>query len=224
MDECWTYTLSDFLLFSPRTYYRMLERHNEAVWPGQILTLGLGLGIIGLLRRPTPWQGRIIATIVAILWAWVGWSFLGKRYATINPAATYLAWLFAAQVLLLVWIGIIRGRLHFPASRDAAGMLGIALFVLALAVYPLIAPLAGRPWRQAEILGIVPDPTVLATLGLLLLTEARFPWALLAIPILWCSISSATLWAMGSPEVLILPLTALLVLVASSRFKARQQN
>jgi len=73
MDEWWTYTLSDLLLFSPRTYYRMLQRHNETLWPGQILTLGLGLGIMGLLRRPAAWQGRAISTIVATLWAWVAW-------------------------------------------------------------------------------------------------------------------------------------------------------
>ena len=38
MSEWWTYTISDFLMFSPRTYYRMLERYNTAIWPGQILT------------------------------------------------------------------------------------------------------------------------------------------------------------------------------------------
>ena len=47
MPEWWTYALSDFLLFSPRTYYRLIERHNAAVWPAQIVTLGLGLGIAG---------------------------------------------------------------------------------------------------------------------------------------------------------------------------------
>jgi hypothetical protein len=213
MDEWWTYTLSDFLLFSPRTYYRMLERHNEAVWPAQILTLGLGLGILGLLRRSTPWQGSIISAIVAVLWAWVAWSFLGQRYATINWAATYFAWLFAIEVVLLVWIGVVKRRLRYRAGRDAAGRLGIALFILTLVLYPLLAALAGRPWQQAEVFGVAPDPTVLATLGLLLVAEGRPHWGLLAIPILWCSISGATLWAMSSPEAPIPPLTALIVLL-----------
>lgn len=221
MDEWWTYALSDFLLFSPRTYYRMLERHNEAVWPAQILTGGLGLGILGLLRRSTPWQDRIISAIAALLWVWVAWSFLWNRYATINWAATYLAWLFAIEALLLVWLGAIRGRLRFRPGRDAAGMLGLAVFILALAFYPLLAPLAGRPWIQAEVFGIAPDPTALATLGLLLLTQGRPRWGLLPIPILWLSISGATLWAMGSPEATILPMTALLVLVAIIMFPRR---
>ena len=33
MSEWWTYTLSDFLLFSPRTYYRLFELHHRALWP-----------------------------------------------------------------------------------------------------------------------------------------------------------------------------------------------
>ncbi len=198
MDEWWTYTLSDLLLFSPRTYYRMLQRHNEALWPGQILTLGLGLGIMGLLRRPAAWQGRAISIIVAILWAWVAWSFLGRRYATINWAAGYFAWLFAAELLLLLWVGGIRGRLRYRPSRTMGGVLGFGLFALALAFYPLIAPLSGRPWQQAEVFGIFPDPTAIATVGLLLLAEGSQRWGLLIVPLLWCFIAGATLWALGS--------------------------
>ncbi|MBA3444245.1 MAG: MFS transporter permease [Gemmatimonadales bacterium] len=198
MDEWWTYTLSDLLLFSPRTYYRMLQRHNETLWPGQILTLGLGLGIMGLLRRPAAWQGRAISTIVATLWAWVAWSFLARRHAAINWAASYFAWLFAAELLLLVWIGGIRGRLRYRPSRSIAGVLGFGLFALALAFYPLIAPLSGRPWQQSEVFGIFPDPTAIATVGLLLLAEGSQRWGLLIVPLLWCFISGATLWALGS--------------------------
>ena len=35
MSEWWTYSLSDFLLFSPRTYYRLFELYNLAIWPTQ---------------------------------------------------------------------------------------------------------------------------------------------------------------------------------------------
>ena len=34
MSEWWTYHLSDFLLFAPRTYYRLFELYNAAIWPG----------------------------------------------------------------------------------------------------------------------------------------------------------------------------------------------
>jgi hypothetical protein len=216
MPEWWSYTLSDFLLFSPRTYYRLIERHNEATWPWQIVTLGLGLALAGLLRRPAPRRGRAVSAILAVLWSWVAWAFVWQRYVPINWAASYLVWLLVIEVLLLVWIGVIRGGLNFRGPRDAAGVLGIALFILALALYPMLAPLLGRGWRQAEIFGIAPDPTVLATLGLLLLAEGPPRWGLLAAPLLWCLVSGATLWAMGSPEAWVLLPAALLALGSSA--------
>ena len=216
MPEWWTYTFSDFLLFSPRTYYRLIERHNEAVWPWQIATLGLGLAVAGLLRRPVPWQGRAVYALLALLWAWVAWAFVWRRYAAINWAASYLAGLFAIEVLLLVWVGVVGGRLSFRGRRDPAGAIGTALFLLSLVLYPLIAPLLGRGWTQSELFGIAPDPTVVGTLGLLLLAEGGPRWGLLAAPLLWCLVSGATLWAMGSPEVWVLLSAALLALGTSA--------
>jgi Family of unknown function (DUF6064) len=217
MSEWWSYTLSDFLLFSPRTYYRLLERYNEALWPAQILALGVGLGIFGLLRRPGEWRGRLIAAILAMLWGWIGWAFLWKRYATINWAAIYLVPLFALQVLLLLWTGVVRPRLVFRSGRQVAGLLGTALLFLSLALYPIIAPVSGRPWRQAEIFGVAPDPTTIATLGVLLLSGGQTRWELLAVPVLWCLISGATLWALRSPEAWVPPLAALLAIAVSIR-------
>ena len=71
------------------------------------------------------------------------------------------------------------------------------LFAAALALYPGLAPLTGRSWLQAELFGVFPDPTLLGTLGLLLLADGRTRWKLLVIPIIMCPISAATLWAIA---------------------------
>ena len=197
MQDWWSYGLSDFLLFSPRTYYRMIERHNEAVWPAQLLTMALGIGILGALRQPSTTQGRIIAGILALLWMWVAWAFLLYRYATINWAIKYVVPLFVVEALLLVWWGVVGGKLSFAVQPTAIGRLGTALFVLSLLLYPALAVIVGRPWNQAEVFGIAPDPTVTATVGLLLLTS-RLRWGLLPVPLLWCGITAATLWAMSA--------------------------
>lgn len=198
MSEWWKYTISDFLMFSPRAYYRMIERYNEAVWPAQLVTLGLGLVIAWLLWRSGPRQGRVVSGVLAALWAWVAWAYLWKRYATINWTATYVAWAFAIEVALLVGLGVVRGSLSLRRSGSIAGVAGVGLLALSLAVYPLIAVLAGRGWRQTEVFGITPDPTAIATIGLLLLAEGRARWPLLVVPVLWCLFSGATQWAMGS--------------------------
>ncbi len=212
MPEWWTYSLSDFLLFSPRTYYRLLERHNLAVWPAQLLALALGGAIAGLVNRPTAARSRAVAGILALLWAWVGWTFVLGRYATINWAASHFAWLFAAEALLLGWLAAATRRVRFGRRRDAAAIVGAALFAASVALYPVLAPALGRGWAQSEIFGIATDPTALGTLGLLLMAEGPSGphRALLAAPLVWCLLGGATLLAMGSPEAWILLPAALL--------------
>ena len=102
------------------------------------------------------------------------------------------------QAALLAWTGVIRDRLRFD-MRDVAARIGLALIVYALAVHPLIALFTGRPWTQAEIFGLAPDPTAIATLGVLLAAD-RPRWHLLMLPLLWCAISGLTLWTMEQPE------------------------
>ena len=91
-------------------------------------------------------------------------------------------------------------------------MAGLCIFLFALFIHPLIGPLAGRPWLQVELFGVAPDPTVVATLGVLV-AAYRPHWELLVIPMIWCAISGATLWAMQSPDALVVPGVAALVLV-----------
>ena len=212
----WSYSLADFLLFSPRTYYRLIERYNVAIWPGQIATVGLGLWVLALFRRKSAWQGRLIAGILAVLWAWVAWAFVWKRYATINWAAVYFLPLFVLEVLLLVWIGVVRTRLSFRMGREFIGVAGTVLLVFSVVAYPAVAPLLGRSWRQAAVFGIAPDPTVIGTAGLVLLGR-RVRWELLAVPLIWCLISGLTLWAMSTPAALFPLGAAVTVLTAGVR-------
>jgi hypothetical protein len=198
MSEWWTYRPEDFLLFSPRVYWRMFELHNAALWPLQMLALAAGLIIILLVRRPGN-SARWLAVILAILWIFVGWSFLWNRYATINWAAVYVAPAFAVEGVLLLVSGLLLDGLAFD-RRGLAGWTGYFILALALAGQPLLAPLQGRGWASSEVFGIAPDPTALATLGLLLLARGRLLPLLLPIPVLWCLLSGITLRTMGEPQ------------------------
>lgn len=220
MSEWWTYHLSDFLLFSPRTYYRLFELYNLDIWPTQVAALVLGLAILVLLRQHEPWASRTIAAILAACWLFVAWAFHLERYATINWAAIWLAAAFALQALLLLWSGMLRGRLKFRIGPDMASRVGLCIFLFALALQPLLGLLLGRSWTQAEIFAVAPDPTAVATLGLLLLAARPARWSLMIIPLLWCAFSGATLWAMHSPDALVVPGIAILTLALAVWRKA----
>jgi Family of unknown function (DUF6064) len=213
MSEWWTYTLADIKSFTLPTYYRLFELHNRAVWPAQLVTVALGLAIFALLRRAGVRRGRIVAGILAACWLFVAVAFHAHRYATLTWSARYYAWAFRIEAVLLLWSGVLRGRLSF--ERRGAG-LGIYLF--ALVVHPLIEPLFGRRWSQVEVFGVAPDPTAIATLGLVLLAAGRVRWELAAVPLLWCAISGATLLSMKAPDAAIpLAAAAIAVILAIGR-------
>ena len=215
MSQWWTYRLSDFLLFSAQTYYRLFELYNAAIWPGQVIAVVLGLAICMLSRRPNGFRGRLIAAILAACWLWIGFAFHLSRYATINWAAVYFGWGFALQAALLTWSGVIRGKLKFEPRSDRAARIGLWTFLFALFVQPLIGPLLGRSWRQVEIFGVAPDPTAVATLGLLLMVSGRVRWELMLMPLIWCAISGATLWTLRAPDKWVILALGLLVSVLS---------
>ena len=54
MSEWWTYRPSDFLLFAPRTYYRLVETYNAESWPWQAVALAAALGktALDVAKRP----------------------------------------------------------------------------------------------------------------------------------------------------------------------------
>lgn len=226
LTEWWTYRLSDFLLFSPRTWHRLHELHNAAIWPVQLVALALGVAAIVLLQRQRP-ASRVVTAIFALCWAWVGWIFHLGHYATINWAANWFAAGFALQALLLLVLGVVRGDVSFeqaPALRPfvaarrnvtaiAQRAVGLVLLGFGVLAQPLIGPLIGRPWAQIEAFGVTPDPTVAATLGLLLLASGRAARILWPLPLAWCGITGATLWSMGSAESFLMPLVGLAALL-----------
>ncbi len=214
----WTYSPGDLLLFAPRTWYRLIEMHNAALWPWHLAFVAVGLASIVLRRRAA---GRFTALLLAGCWAFAGIAFLQDRYATINWAAAYFAALFVAQALLLALLGG-AGLLRFGPDDGP----GLALAVVGVAAWPLIAPLLDRPWAQAEVFGVMPDPTAVATLGLLTGVRGRLVWLAMPVPLVWLSVSGLTLWVMEAPEAAAPPAAAALALgVALSRgWRARSRR
>ncbi len=231
MSEWWTYRPSDFLLFSARTYYRLFELYNADFWPAHVLALGLGLAMWIALLQGRAWAPRVACALLAAAWLWVAWAFHWQRYATINWAAIWFAAAFAIEgALLLCWAVPAIGANIVVRQVSGARRLGSFLLLVALAVQPTIGTLLGRPWPQAEVFGLAPDPTVLGMLGVLLLVRPGNPtgaaarrrlaiawWLLWPIPLLWCAITGMTLATMASAEALLLPGAALLATAVAAR-------
>lgn len=226
MSEWWTYTLSDFLLFSPRVYYRLFELHNRALWPAQFATIVLGFAILAAAIYPSRFRERAAFGVLGALWIWVAWSFFWERYASINWAAAYVTPAFALQGFALIALAL-TGRIAFSPRQGLAWDAGALLLAVALVGYPFLA--VGNNlsfardgadiWRAAEVFGIAPDPTAVATLATLALANASARWLLFLVPAAWCLVTSATLWALDAPGFFV-PLVGAIIAIGVARLRS----
>ena len=148
MSEWWTYSLSDFLLFSPRTYYRLLELYNLAIWPTQLAALATRRSHSGHAETGqhggADHHGRPRTPVA------VGCLGLFPR-ALRNDQLGF--WLFRHRLCrggsTLIWVGGFR-EVSFRLSPDASRA-GLAISAFAMFLYPLIAPALGRPWTDRDL-------------------------------------------------------------------------
>lgn len=218
MSEWWTYSLSDFLLFSPRTYRHLIELYNAQAWPLHLLALAIGIGLVVLQWHRGAHTQRLVALGLAACWGWVGFAFFARHYASINWAASYVAAAFGLQAAMFAIAGGLSARMQPPNQAPGVRWSAASLLGFGLLLQPLIGPLLGRPWTQMEVFGMAPDPTVTLTLGVLATWPlGRLNIALWVIPLLWCATSAATLWTMHDPDAWVMPAVAALALVSRSR-------
>lgn len=208
MTEWWTYRPSDFLMFSPRIYARLFGSINEAWWPLPLVIAAAVLAWVALGRGRWP---RASGLALGAMVAFVGWAFLHQRLAPIFWVADAYACAFALQAAMLLALAAAPAASTSAVNQAAdtqrarrRRLTAAGLATWAAIGHPLLAPVAARPWMQAEWPGFVPDPTMILTLAwLLTLRPTPGGWrrglrrALWLVPLAWCAVSAATLATMG---------------------------
>lgn len=221
MSEWWTYRPSDFLMFAPRTWWRLFELHNAAWWPLPPLCVLAGLAWLVWAARRGAAAWRVGAAGMALACAFVGGAFMLPRYATINWAAEGLAVGWFALAAVLAALVVTEARVP-PGPPRPGRWAGGVLCGWACLGHPLLAPAFGRPWTQAEVVGLAPDPTALAVLGVLALLPGGgggvtrlLRRTATALATAWCVIAVATLATMGAGEAGVLAALTTLAVAAA---------
>jgi Family of unknown function (DUF6064) len=180
-------------MFSPRTYARMFELYNEAIWPINALAAMMAFALLFItvrMRFPpsqtsastslesthaSTWQ-RILHIAIFVYFAiahvWVALVFLRGYYAPIFWAAEYFALAFLAQALLFAIAAALAARSSnaFQFTRSTVvTIFGVSIVSLALLVHPTIHFALHSHWNMLEGVGVAPDTTAIAALGFLLL-------------------------------------------------------
>jgi hypothetical protein len=200
VSEWWTYTLGDFLMFSPATYWRLVENYNRDVWPAQLAGVMAGIVALALTLSRREGAAQLQAVLLAAAFVWVGWAFHWQRYAAINWAARYLAFAFWAQAVLLVVLTLLPSK-DAVEPNGAFQKIGWFLALAGLVLYPLGSAWDGKVWSQIEVFGVSPEPTALVGLGLILTNQRPpppvFRWLLAIIPAASLLVGAATFRAMA---------------------------
>lgn len=205
------YALADFLMFTPATYARQFELVNQSTWPLHVAMLAAGLAI-GWRGHRAPVGWRSACGLLAVAWLATAWWFVYLRYAPISLAGGWVTALFVVESLLLAAVAVAGGLR--PLATRAQAWPGRVLLGYALIGHPLMLLAGGRDPDALEWFGLAPDPTALATLGLLLMQRGFAAIVAAAIPLAWCLFSALTWLAMGLSLGLLPPLLVLLAAMA----------
>ncbi|WP_038051435.1 DUF6064 family protein [Thioalkalivibrio sp. ALJ1] len=188
------------LPFDGPTWLAILDQYNQAIWPLHGVAALFVLVSIAMALFSGHFAGRAIGLLMGVLWAWIGLTFFGGSLAPYHFAAHWLAGVFVAQGLMMVFALTVMGRGAFAWPGGWAGLLAVVLMFYAVVAYPLVGlALGDTSWSQLSYVGVAPGPTMLLTLGLLLLGYPRPPLILAIIPCLWALVTAYMAWELGMP-------------------------
>jgi hypothetical protein len=188
------------LTFTTEQFLNVFRDYNLAIWPMQIFTYVLGAIVLIFVMVNTRYSRRIVMSVLAFFWVWMGVVYHFRFFAPINRAAYFFGGLFIAQAVIFSLFGTVRESLHFAFRHNIYGLIG-ALFVLyAMVVYPLLSHTLGHGYPKAPMFGVAPCPTTIFTFGVLLWADRKVPVLFFIIPLVWSVIGFFAAISLGITE------------------------
>jgi hypothetical protein len=156
--------------------------YNLAIWPLQLIAYLLGFLAVFLSFRRTKHSSRIIAAILSFYWLWTGVVFCVLFWGPNYTLAYGFAVMGMIQGVVFLVLGVLKPRLSFRFQPDVYGVVGILLVAYAMLGYPVFGYFLGHIYPRTMPFGLVPCPTTVFTLGLLLWTDKPVPKYFLIVP------------------------------------------
>jgi hypothetical protein len=172
------------LPFSIDEFLNVFRNYNESVWPTQFVLYLLSLIAILLLVKKNSGSSRIVNSILALFWIWMGVVYHILFFSSINKAAYLFGAVFIIQGLLFLYVGVVKQKIRLEFKLDLSGVVALIFISYALILYPMIGHAMGRIYPQSPTFG-VPCPTTIFTFGIFLYSVNRIQWYVITIPLLW---------------------------------------
>lgn len=186
--------------FSITQFLDLFARYNRAIQPVQFLAYALGILSVVVAGRGGRHSGRIVFSILTLLWAWMGVVYHMLFFSRINPAAYIFGAFFIAQALLFLLFGVLSKRMTFRFTLNTSSVIGAILMTYAVIIYPLLNYVFGHAYPNMPVFGVAPCPVTIFTFGILFWAQEKLPKTLLVIPLLWSVIGVVAAIKLGVVE------------------------
>ena len=162
----------------------LLQAYNTAIWPMQVVANILGL--IALISVFVSYRKAnfVVLTVLSFLWLWTGSMFCLVYWTALSKPAYLFGVMFIVQGVLFVPM-ISQTKLSFRFVPSRYSLLGLVLIAYAMVGYPIVGNMLNHIFPRSLPFGVVPCPTTIFTIGMLLLTDKPFPRYLATIPLVW---------------------------------------
>lgn len=216
------------LPYTSEVYFAAMAQYHTDLFPARPVLLFLFLLAFAFCcRSPQSRKSgtRAIWLILALAWLWVGAAHQLGMMADLNFMAPWYGWGWIAQGGLFATLALWPGDGGFSVRRDARSVAGAATAVAGLVLYPVAVYLSGVAAGALPAAGSSPDPTAIATAGLLILfrpagSQRLLPLVLLPLLVGWVGVAGVSGWLLDFPLSYAVPAAALLaavLLVAAMR-------
>lgn len=185
--------------FTLEQFLEVFAHYNRAVFPMQVVLYLLSAIILYFVIKPNPKSDKIISSILAFFWLWMGVVYHIIHFSKINPLAYVFGALFIVHSVLFIRFGVFKDEFAFKFRVDKYGITGMIFILFALIVYPILGYFLGHGYPSSPTFGL-PCPTTIFTFGVLLLNEKKCPLAVLIIPFLWSIIGFMAAFQFGIVE------------------------
>lgn len=185
--------------FTADEFMEVFKTYNTSVWPFQLFMNVLAIAAVFFAYRQSAHSNKIVISILAFFWVWMGLVYHIGFFSAINKAAFVFGAAFVLQGILLVYYGFSGNGIQFRLRSDMYGVTGGLLILYAVVIYPMLGFLLGHIYPATPTFGL-PCPTTIFTLGMLLWADKKLPLGVFIVPLLWSIIGFSAALQLGIRE------------------------
>lgn len=186
--------------FTTEQFMEVFRSYNTAIKPLQFLMTMLAIVCIGGLIRKDRFSVSGSLLILSIMWLVNGIGYHIMFFSKVNPLAKVFGAGFileAVALMVMAVMSIRRPQVELSMARRIAGWV---MVFYGMIIYSVIGWLLGHRYPAAPMFGVAPCPTVIYSLGLLLILPKKIFLPVFIIPLLWVAIGSFAAFKFGMME------------------------